>query len=132
MAIGTNPSGGTLTGTTSVTASAGVAAFSQLRIDKAGTGYTLIASSAGLTPATSNAFNITVGAWSDLLVQASGGGNIGTQSQGTAFNIQVAAADACLNAVTTYARIIPVGNNQGTIRSNTYIGRTKPLIVLSF
>lgn len=102
MAIGTNPSGGTLTGTTSVTASAGVAAFSQLRIDKAGTGYTLITSSAGLTSATSNAFNITVDAWSGFLVQASGGGNIGTQSQGTAFNIQVAAVDACLNTVTTY------------------------------
>ncbi len=102
MAIGTNPSAGTLTGTTSVTASAGVAAFNQLRIDKAGTGYTLIASSAGLTSATSNAFNITVGAWSGFLVEASGGGNIGTQTQSTAFNIQVTAVDACLNTVTTY------------------------------
>ena len=102
MAIGTNPSAGTLTGTASVTASAGVAVFSQLRIDTAGTGYTLIASSAGLTSATSNAFNIAVSAWSGFLVQASGGGNIGTQLQGTAFNIQVTAVDACLNTVTTY------------------------------
>ncbi|HVE85973.1 MAG TPA: hypothetical protein VND93_24120, partial [Myxococcales bacterium] len=58
VAIGTNPGGGTLSGITTVSASAGVAVFSNLSIDKAGTGYTLTAASAPLTGATSTAFDI--------------------------------------------------------------------------
>src|SRR5207248_1552050 len=54
---GTNPSIGTLSGTKTVAAVAGVATFSGLSIDKAGTGYTLTATGAGST--TSTAFNIT-------------------------------------------------------------------------
>jgi hypothetical protein len=62
LAIGSNPAGGTLSGTTTVAAVAGVATFSGLSINAAGTGYTLAASSSGLTGATSNTFNITAGA----------------------------------------------------------------------
>src|SRR5205807_2086762 len=58
MAIGTNPSSGTLSGTTPVTAVNGTAPLSDLSINKGGTGYTLQATSAGLTSATSAAFNI--------------------------------------------------------------------------
>src|SRR4029079_15535346 len=54
LAIGTNPASGTLSGTKTVVAVNGVATFSDLSIDKAGTGYTLSASSAGLTGATSS------------------------------------------------------------------------------
>lgn len=60
IAIGANPGGGTLSGTTPVSASGGVATFSDLAINKVGTGYTLTASSSPLTSATSSAFNITV------------------------------------------------------------------------
>src|SRR5207248_1489617 len=56
VAIGTNPSSGTLGGTKSVAAVAGVATFANLAIDKVGTGYTLTATGAG--SATSTAFNI--------------------------------------------------------------------------
>ena len=59
LAIGTNPGGGTLSGTATVAAVAGVATFPGLSIDKAGTGYTLVANSAGLTAATSASFNVT-------------------------------------------------------------------------
>src|SRR6185295_11422343 len=41
VAIGSNPGGGTLSGTTTVAAVNGVATFSNLSIDKVGTGYTL-------------------------------------------------------------------------------------------
>src|SRR2546427_39032 len=58
VAIGTNPASGTLSGTTTVAAVSGVATFSNLSIDKAGTGYTLTASATGLTGATSSAFNV--------------------------------------------------------------------------
>jgi CSLREA domain-containing protein len=64
LAIKINPAGGTLGGTTSVPASGGVASFGGLSIDRAGAGYTLIASAAGLSPATSAPFNITVPATS--------------------------------------------------------------------
>src|SRR5579859_5227182 len=44
IAIGTNPSSGTLSGTAQANAVAGVATFSNLSLDKVGTGYTLTAS----------------------------------------------------------------------------------------
>jgi hypothetical protein len=59
ITIASNPGGGTLSGTTAVNAASGVAMFSNLHINKAGTGYTLRASSGTLTPATSTTFNIT-------------------------------------------------------------------------
>ncbi|MDQ3262498.1 MAG: hypothetical protein M3Y59_02385 [Myxococcota bacterium] len=59
MAIGTNPGGGSLTGTTPRTTVSGVATFGDLALSAAGTGYTLVASSGVVTPATSAAFNIT-------------------------------------------------------------------------
>lgn len=59
LAIGSNPGSGTLGGTTSVAAVAGVATFNNLSINNAGAGYTLTASAAGLTGATSGSFNIT-------------------------------------------------------------------------
>src|SRR5207249_1583647 len=65
VAIGTNPSAGTLAGTKIVAATAGVATFSGLSIDKAGTGYTLTATGAG--SATSAAFNITAGTATQLV-----------------------------------------------------------------
>ena len=43
LAIGTNPGSGTLSGTVTVAAVNGVATFSNLSINKAGTGYTLTA-----------------------------------------------------------------------------------------
>src|SRR5438094_2289665 len=61
VALGTNLGGGTLSGTTTIAAVGGVAAFNNLSIDKAGTGYTLAASSASLTGATSAPFTITPG-----------------------------------------------------------------------
>ncbi len=61
LAIGTNPGGGVLSGTSTVNAVNGVATFSGLSIDFAGTGYTLVASATTLTSATSAAFNIAPG-----------------------------------------------------------------------
>jgi hypothetical protein len=58
LAIGTNPAGGTLAGTVTVNAVNGVASFGNVSIDQVGSGYTLTASAAGLTGATSPAFDI--------------------------------------------------------------------------
>src|SRR5207253_1873622 len=67
VALGANPGSGTLSGTTTVDAVAGVATFRGLSINKAGTGYTLAASSASLTGATSAPFTITTGPASQLV-----------------------------------------------------------------
>src|SRR2546430_10327286 len=58
LAIGTNPVGGRLSGTTSVAPVNGVALFGDLALDKAGTGYTLTASAPGATGATSASFDV--------------------------------------------------------------------------
>jgi YVTN family beta-propeller protein len=58
IAIGTNPGGGALAGTTPQTASSGVATFADLSINNGGVGYTLDATSAGLIGATSDPFTI--------------------------------------------------------------------------
>ena len=59
MGLGANPAGGTLNGATSSGAVAGVAQFTNLRIRKSGTGYSLAASSGGLPTVTSATFTIT-------------------------------------------------------------------------
>ncbi len=68
IAIGNNPGGATLGGTVSTNAVGGVATFGTLTLNKGGAGYTLTASSAGLTSATSNPFNVLA---SPVLVSAS-------------------------------------------------------------
>jgi subtilisin family serine protease len=58
VTIGSNPSGGNLSGTTAATAVAGVASFADLRIDSAGTGYTIEAAATGLPSTTSSPFEV--------------------------------------------------------------------------
>src|SRR5207244_1961104 len=67
VAIGASPSGGPYATLVRSAAISGVATFSGLSIDKAGTGYTLVASSSGLTDPTSTAFNITAGSATQLV-----------------------------------------------------------------
>jgi hypothetical protein len=101
LAIGTNPSGGTLSGTTTIAATSGVATFSNLNVNLTGTGYTLAASSGSLTD-TSAAFNVTHGPLHHFLVEAAGGGPIGAQLAGTPFNVRVTAQDEYNNTVTSF------------------------------
>ncbi len=63
LAIGTNPSNGTLSGCTASTVS-GVATFTTCAINKMGNGYTLVATDPGdnlTTPLSSSAFDVTPG-----------------------------------------------------------------------
>src|SRR5439155_26096703 len=62
LAIGTNPGGGTLSGTTAVAAVGGVVVFPGLRVNKAGTGYTLAATATGFAGVASNPFTVAAGA----------------------------------------------------------------------
>ncbi len=58
LALGNNPSGATLGGTLTKQVVNGVATFDDLTVSKVGTGYTLIASSSGLSNLTSDSFNV--------------------------------------------------------------------------
>ena len=66
LSFGANPGGGTLGGTTTRNAVAGVVAFDNLTVNRAAQGYTLAASSGTLTKDTSAAFRILPGAPSTL------------------------------------------------------------------
>jgi len=126
MALGSNPSAGTLSGTTSVAAVAGVATFSALKIDKAGTGYTLAASATGPTGATSAPFDITVGVATKLAFTVA---PINTVA-GVAITpaVQVTAQDAAGNPVPTFVGSVTVAITSGTgtsgalLRGTTTVG----------
>src|SRR5206468_1999601 len=113
VALGSNPGGSTLSGTTTVAAVNGVASFGDLSANKTGTSYALTATAAGLIPATSSGFNITPGAATQLV--------FGTQPSTTVANrqitpaVKVQALDAFGNVATgfTGAVAIALGSNPG-------------------
>src|SRR2546427_5598329 len=121
VALGTNPSGGTLAGTTTVTAASGVATFGTLSVDKVGTGYTLAAAATGLTGATSGSFNVTVGAATQFVFT----GQPTNTAAGAAITpaVQVTALDAGGNVATGFAGSVAValGTNPsgGTLTGTT-------------
>jgi hypothetical protein len=112
LAIGNNAGpGGTLSGTLTVNAVSGVASFSGLSVDVAGTGYTLTAADGLLTGATSNAFNITIGSAAKLAfttVPASAGSS-------AAFTVKVTVEDAGGNKISgsTASITVAIANNAG-------------------
>src|SRR5437773_1772102 len=112
VALGANPGGGTLSGTTSVTAVNGVATFSTLSINNAGRGYAVVASAAGLTGTTSTSFNITAPPATNLAFTTQ---PQSTQAGQTMPAVRVTARDASGNTVTSYTGLITVaiGANPG-------------------
>ncbi|MGH6690797.1 MAG: beta strand repeat-containing protein, partial [Gammaproteobacteria bacterium] len=114
VAIATNPGAGTLSGTTTVAAVAGVASFANLSIDKSGTGYTLQATSGTLTAGTSTAFTITPGAATRLVFTVPPTNTTAGASLTPA--VQVAAQDALGNTATGFTGTVTVaiGTNPGS------------------
>ncbi len=113
LAIGVNPGpGAVLTGGGATAAVNGLATFSSLSIDSAGTGYTLVATSGILTSATSNTFNITVGAATKLGFRVPPSNTAAGASIPT---IEVEVQDAGGNRVTSAANAITlaIGTNPG-------------------
>ena len=113
LAIATNAGGGTLSGTTPVTAVAGVATFTGMSIDKVGSGYTLSAASTGLTGGVSSAFNITAGNATHLTFTQQPSST--TSGAPIAPAITVTALDANNNVATSFANKISlaISNNPG-------------------
>ena len=124
IALGNNPGGGVLSGTTPVAAIGGVATFPDLSINKTGTGYTLTAAASGFAPATSAPFDITPGTATQLVFTVQPSNTVA----GTAISpaVQVTALDAAGNLVPTFIGTVTValGNNPGgsTLGGTTTVG----------
>ena len=109
IAIGSNPAGGTLSGTTTVGAVNGVATFADLSIDKSGNGYTLTASAGGLAGVTSPSFDIVTGAANRLVFLTGPSDRVVGEKFSPAIQVQV--QDAGGNPV-------PTASGQITITSS--------------
>lgn len=125
VAIGTNPAGGTLSGTTSVAVVNGVASFSNLAIDKTGAGYTLTASSAGLPDVPSAAFDILTGSANRLVFIVQPADRVVGQTFSPA--IQVQARDAGGNVVLSYSGTVTLtssvtGSLTGSNTASAFLG----------
>jgi hypothetical protein len=68
VSLGNNPGGATLGGTLSVSASGGVASFSGLTLNKAASGYTLVATTSGLGQGVTSAMTVTPAAATQLVI----------------------------------------------------------------
>jgi hypothetical protein len=105
MAISSNPSGGTLAGTTTVTAFGGVASFTDLSIDLEGAGYRLTATAPGLSGATSNTFEVAAGSVSTITTALLTAGS-------NAVNQRVYQTAAVSPAPNTLVTLAVLGRNQ--------------------
>ena len=117
VAIAANPGAGTLSGTTTVAATAGVVRFADLRIDRTGMGYRLHANAGGLAPDTSAPFEIFAGGGARLVfaVQPAAvmaGASINTPGPG----VVVSAWDSLGNVIPTFtgAVTLELGDNPGS------------------
>jgi hypothetical protein len=113
VAIGNNPGGAKLGGTTSAGTSGGVATFSDLTLDKAGNGYTLTASGPGFASQGSNSFNE-----SGTGTPCSQNNSCQTSASGSAGNSSTVTASpqSCTNSSTCNAGTLSVAANLNGIQ----------------
>ena len=112
LTLGTNPTGATLNGTTTVAAVAGVATFSTLSVSKPGTGYKLSAGSGTVSTIASNAFTVSPVA-SSLSLFAGDGQTAAIRS--TLSQIAVKVADANGEGVAGVTVTFAVASGGGSI-----------------
>lgn len=98
LALASSPEGAALEGTTTVTSTSGVAAFSGLFLEKAAAGYTLAATASELASATSAPFTVAPAAPAELVLLTEPGTAEGQVPFDPA--IEVAIVDAFGNVVT--------------------------------
>src|SRR5437870_734482 len=113
VALGTNPGGAILSGTTPVAAVSGVGAFTDVSLNKTGTGYTLTASASGFAPVTSTAFDIIPGTTTQLAFTVQPSNTVAGAAISPA--VQVSALDAAGNPVPGFTGSVTValGTNPG-------------------
>ncbi len=114
LALGSNPGAGTLGGTLTVAAVAGIATFATPFVDKAAAGYTMAASASGLAGATSSAFTVTAGTATTLAL-LSGGAQSGAPGAQLALPVAVRVTDAYGNGVSGRAVTFAVATGGGSV-----------------
>ncbi len=114
VALASNPGGGTLGGVTNTSFSNGLASFSGLTLTAAGSGYSLLAASNGLTPpllTDTLPFNVKAAPATQLVVTTPPPANVAV---GAGFGLTVAAEDQYGNVVTAFNGSVTV-----TLASNS-------------
>ncbi len=114
ISLGTNPAGGTLSGTLTRNAVGGQVTFDDLSLDNAGNGYTLVVSSPLLTSATSAALNVQAGGGADvgfLFVANNGGATPGLQSTVIRFDGSLTLNGAIAATNVTPTDLVHLGSN---------------------
>jgi len=130
VAIGTNPGGGTLSGTVTRNAVAGVATFNDLSINRSGPSYTLVASATGMTGGTSAAFNMAAGAPTGLAV-VSGAGQTGVA--GTALApVSLQLRDALGNGIAGATITMAVATGGGTLSSTSLVTDNSGIVTVGW
>jgi hypothetical protein len=119
LTLGNNPGGGTLSGTISVNAVSGVAAFTNLSINKPGVGYTLIAESGNVPPATSSPFEIMSGLATQLAFSTQPGGAVARTALAPQPVVTVLDADGNIATAYNGPVTIVIGAGAGGILSGT-------------
>jgi len=105
VALATCPTGATLGGTLSVTASQGVATFSGLTLTTAASGYTFQVSSSGLSGATSSAMTVTPAAATQVVITQQPPASVVANA---GFGLQASVEDVYGNVVTSASNTVKV------------------------
>src|SRR5687768_1737943 len=120
ISLAGNPVGATLGGTTTINATSGIATFSNLTLDRPGTGYTFLVTAPGLSAATSTPFNVAVGAPAKLVFSTQ---LPGSAQSGVAFApqpvLQLADAGGNLVAQSGVAVTATLASGGGTLTGTT-------------
>ena len=113
MSLGANPGSGVLSGTRTVNAVAGVATFTNLRINRTGEGYTLTAEASGLTDAVSTSFNVTPGPPASMRFSVQPSNVTAGAAITPDIQVQLLDAQGNLAAGSSAAVTLSLGNNPG-------------------
>ena len=106
LALAANPGGDQLHGTPTATATQGTATFSDVEIDRTGSGYTITAHIDHLSDATSRPFDVTAGA--PVGARYTGEPTSTTAGSDITPAVQVQVVDAFGNAVTQYSGTVTI------------------------
>jgi len=118
LALGANPGSASLNGTTTQTASNGIAYFDNLSVSAAASGYTMVASATGRTSATSNAFTVqAVGQASKLAFSVQPSNAVSGVAIAPAIKVRVLDVNNAL--VTNSSQQITLSVQDGTALSGT-------------
>jgi hypothetical protein len=132
IALGSNPGNSTLGGTTTVSASGGVAIFANLNLNKVASGYTLQATASTLPPVTSATIAVTPGTAAQFVVTAQPPANV---TAGANFGLTLTAEDADGNVATGFSGSVTISfvTNPGgsTLGGTTTLSATAGVVVFT-